>query len=111
VTDIGVFSYRLLDDSCESSLFPDDELIQPKLDLADQFVPTPGPEPLIIDWPGALKLLDNHRWPWPRLYPLFVHPSIRRLVCNALKSRYQRYPEIHFSSWVRDFGSGDKARY
>jgi hypothetical protein len=111
MTDIGVFSFRLLDDSCESSFFSKEDLIQPKLDFADKFAPAPGPEPLIIDWPGALKLLDEHRWPWPSLYPMFVHPSIRSLVVVALKNRYQRYPEIHLSSWERDFGGHEKGRF
>lgn len=111
MTDFGVFSYRLLGDSCESSLFPDVDIIQKKLDLADDFVSEAEPKRLVIDWPGALKLLDDHRWPWPALYPVYVHPSIRRLVVGALKSRCQRYPNIHLPAWERDFGSDDKARY
>lgn len=111
MTEIGVFSYRLLAESCESSLFPDEDIVQPKLDFADEHAQKPVPEPLVIDWPGALKLLDDHPWPWPTLYPLFVHSSIHHLVCGALKSRYQRYPEIYLPAWERDFANDDQSRY
>jgi hypothetical protein len=36
-------------------------------------------------WEAALKLLD--RYPWPKLYPISVHPDFRERIWSAVQER------------------------
>ena len=103
MTDAGIFSYRLLDDSSEGVLYQKEEFKQPVLNFSDTVTSLTTSKPLVIDWDRALQLLDNHRWPWITLYPLFVHPAIRLYVITAIKQRFQHYPEIDLCAWEREF--------
>ena len=50
------------------------------------------------DWDEAIKLM--YRYPWPCLYPLYVHPEFVDLVMIALKNAPERYRErINFHNW------------
>lgn len=67
----------------ESAIFQDDpDLVLP-------------PRPWVSDWEAALEQLDGY--PWPRLYPLSVHPDIRDAVGVALKQRAA--DNVDWASW------------
>lgn len=100
MTDIGIFSYRLIENSSEHVMFNKEDLSDTKPSFWES---NHYNRPLVIDWNGALDLMDKHRWPWPMFYPLFVHPCIRAHLLSALKERYSRYPDISFTDWERDF--------
>jgi hypothetical protein len=52
----------------------------------------------VIGWKEALKLL--YRYPWPCLYPLYVHPEFADLVMIALKDAPDEYRmNIDFGHW------------
>lgn len=91
----GIYSYRLLSGSCESVMFEDEDFSDSE--YVRHSDGTDGP--LVIDWPGALRLLNDRGWPWPMLTPIYVHPSISANLISALKNSYVRYPEINFQQW------------
>ena len=79
----GIYTYHVVSDSCEDLLLNKEDL-----DIDDEtHFPTKESKPLIIDWFGAVKLLDEHRWPWYTLFPVYVHPSIKYAILNLLKRR------------------------
>lgn len=45
----------------------------------------PLEEPVVIDWAGAMRLLD--RCHWIDLYPLFIHPMIADRLLDELSRR------------------------
>ena len=94
----GIYTYHVVSDSCEDIFFN-------KEDLGEQsYIPNNVSKPLVIDWFGAVKLLDEHRWPWYKLYPLYVHPSIEYAILNLLKSRSGNDNFINLSDWDRVIG-------
>lgn len=104
--ELGIFSYRLEINSSESSLFNGEDFLesQPKVTESCRC----GSSALVIDWAGALRLLDNTGWAWPLFSPAFVHPTIFYSVMNALKDRYSRFPKIRFDEWERQYGWGGR---
>jgi len=52
----------------------------------------------VIGWREALKLLN--KYPWPCLYPIYVHPEFSDSVMIALKDAPDRYRvNIDFRHW------------
>ena len=52
----------------------------------------------VIGWSEELKLLN--RYPWPRLFPLYVHSKFKNLVMVALKDSPAKYQEhIEYVYW------------
>jgi len=96
-TELGIFSYRAIENSFENLMFDDEDFHIHKPDIYQIT------SPLVIDWNGALNILDNHRWPWPMLFPVFIHPCIQTHLLSALKDRYSQYPDISFNDWENDF--------
>jgi hypothetical protein len=43
----------------------------------------------VIGWENALLLLN--RYPWPSLYPLYVHPEFADLVMSAVRNAPDEY--------------------
>lgn len=103
MADLGVFSYRVIENSCEHLMFDDEDCSYPIQAKDEAYQCGESAMPLVIDWRGALKLLDDHKWPWPMFYPIFVHPCIREQLLTALKDRYSQYPHVSFPDWERDF--------
>lgn len=99
MTPAGIYSYRLDSYSSEAAMFDDEDFS----DLGSFQGSTYKEAPLVIDWQGALKLLDDRGWPWPMFTPLYVHPSVAPQLFTALKDRYSRYPDIDFKNWGRFF--------
>ena len=100
MTNLGIFSYRVIEHSSEHVMFKKEDLPDSKPSFSGS---NDYNRPLVIDWNGALDLLDKHRWPWPMFFPLFIHPCIRGRLLTALKERYSQYPYISFSDWESDF--------
>lgn len=97
----GIFSYRVIENTCENLIFSDEDLAYGKSNgFAVQH--HGSQDSLVIDWCGALKLLDEHRWPWPMLYPSFIHPCVRFPLLTALKDRYSKYPDLRFAEWEQE---------
>jgi hypothetical protein len=100
MTHRGIFSFAIHRNSDDWMLREDEEHKEEKSheaitsDYVGQYQ-----APLVIDWDGALNLLDDTGWAWPMLSPVFIHPSISHLILGALKDRYQRYPDMSFHSW------------
>lgn len=89
----GIYTYHLVSSSSEHLLFHKEDLNNEKR------LPNDESKPLVIDWFGAVKLLDDHRWPWYKLHPIYVHPSIKYAILNLLKSRYGNGDCINLSDW------------
>lgn len=52
----------------------------------------------VTGWSEALKLL--YKYPWPRMYPLFVLPEFADLVMGALKDAPDEYRmNVDFQLW------------
>lgn len=102
--ELGIFSYVLEMNSSESSLFDGEDF--KKFDQKHSEPYQRYAKPLVIDWAGALRLLDDTGWAWPMLFPLFVHPSIFDFVITALKDRFSHYPNISFDQWESKNGWG-----
>lgn len=104
MTQSGIFSFAIQTSSDKWLLLEDEEdsdfssynKKQPAVDFRQATIP-----PLVIDWQGGLRLLDETGWAWPLLSPIFIHPCISGLVFGALKDRYQLYPELPFEAWDR----------
>ena len=95
--ELGIFSYKLETHCSERYLFPDVDF--PKIQKKKIDSVWRDTHPLVIDWAGALQLMDDTGWAWPVFSPEFVHPSIRISILNALKDRYSRFPHIRFEDW------------
>lgn len=58
-----------------------------------------GEEPIhhmsapVDSWEGAVELLD--KYPWPKLFPVFVHPDFKRQIWDAVQ---ERLPKISATS-------------
>lgn len=92
---LGIFSYRLQVNSSADVLFPDEDFGKAE---NEKWGPEDEP-PLVIDWAGALALLDGSEWPWPMFFPMFIHPCISDQIVGALMDREKTYPGISFDSW------------
>ncbi len=51
----------------------------------------------VTDWDEAIKLMN--RYPWPCLYPLYVHPDFADQVKCELKRASDRWDHIDFHRW------------
>jgi len=51
----------------------------------------------VTDWNEALKMM--YRYPWPCLFPLYVHPEFAELVQCELKRASKRWEHIDFHHW------------
>lgn len=70
-----------------------------------------GDEPMhkmsgpVDSWEAAVELLD--RYPWPKLFPVFVHPDFKRQLWDAMQERLPNYSETSQSAeqnWRRICG-------
>jgi hypothetical protein len=52
--------------------------------------------PVVDTWEAALQLLDQY--PWPKLYPISIHPQFRRQIWRAVQERVQSSSEP-FERW------------
>ncbi len=103
MTEGGIYSYALISNSDDFLL--DDEDSSP----SEYVMPVRyDASPLIIDWSGALKLLNDRSWPWPLLTPIYIHPSISNKLLSTLKDSYSKYPKIDFYKWEKCIWNNSK---
>lgn len=95
MNDAGIFSYRLHVNSSADALFSDEDFGKKE---REEWAPE-DELPLVIDWCGALALLDSSGWPWPMFFPMFIHPCISDKIIHALMNREKKYPGISFDRW------------
>jgi hypothetical protein len=101
MTDAGIFSYRLVVSSCFEA-FEHEEVVD-----GDLLEASHEEQPLIIDWPGAVKLLDDYvNGSWMKLYPVFIHPSLHGRMTMLLKRRYDGLDAETFGAWMDLIGAG-----
>lgn len=91
--DAGIFSFRLATDTCFNDFLNKEDQVG-----EDGYV-LHSPAPIVIDWAGAVKLLDEFNPHWMSMYPLFVHPSIAIRIERLLKERYKDLGEHGFDDW------------
>lgn len=94
MTDAGIFSYRLATTSSFNGFLSEEDRI------GEDGYTLHSSQPIVIDWAGALELLDEFSPDWMKMYPLLVHPSISIRIERLLKERYQQLGVHGFENWI-----------
>lgn len=80
--------FRETDESSLMSLMPKEDTDGPEFRTESETV---------SGWSNALKILN--RYPWPCLYPLYVHPDFTYEVMQELKRASAEMEHIDFGEW------------
>ena len=80
--------FRETDESSFMSLMPKEDTDGPEFRTESETV---------SGWDEALNILN--RYPWPCLYPLYVHPNFADVVMQELKRASAEMGHIDFEEW------------
>lgn len=94
MTDAGIFSYRLATTSSFNGFLNEEDRVG-----KDGYTLLSS-QPIVIDWAGALKLLDDFNPGWVKMYPLVVHPIIAIRIERLLKEWYELLGEHGLENWI-----------